>query len=263
VLLLEGDSDEKLFRRFVADPEMLIIPTWGKQNAIDAVEILESCKQEGIVAIVDADFGHLAGSLPPSRNVLVTDDHDIEMMIIRTDAFIAVLRELGSTSKLKKFAKGLEREVREILLEKSLIVGHFRLLSFLDGLGLCFEGLRFDRIINRDSLALDSEALVTNVLALTHNPQLNRRSTQRRLRTLLEEHTHDDPYQICCGHDFVAILGIGLRKALGNKSKEAASPEAVCIALRLAYEAEVFRQTTLYSTARRWSDENQGYSIFK
>ena len=30
VLILEGDNDEKLFRRFVEDSEMPIIPAWGK-----------------------------------------------------------------------------------------------------------------------------------------------------------------------------------------------------------------------------------------
>lgn len=263
VLLLEGDSDEKLFRKFAADPDMLIIPTWGKQNAIDAVEILESCEQEGIVAIVDADFAHLNGSLPTSQNVLITDDHDIEMMIIRTDSFCAVLRELGSLVKIRKFAEGLKREVREILLQKSLIVGHFRLLSFLDGLNLKFDGLHFERFVSRDSLELDSEALVTNILALTKNPQLEAGPIHLRVQKVIEEHTNDDPYQVCCGHDFVAIFGIGLRKLLGSKSKETASPEAVCIALRLAYDAEKFRQTVLYSSAKDWSDKNQGYIIFK
>ena len=137
VLLLEGDNDVKFFKDFVKSSEIPIIPAWGKENVLDAVEILESDgRVQGFLGIVDADFGHVDGSLPTSRNVVVTDDHDVEMMIIKTKAFSAVLRELGSKGKVSKFPT--EHRIRYELMQKALIIGHLRHLSLTDDFNLRF-----------------------------------------------------------------------------------------------------------------------------
>ncbi len=262
VLLLEGDNDVKFFRRFVENAEMLIIPGWGKENVLDAVEILESDGiVQGFLGIVDADFGHVDDSLPTSQNVVVTDDHDVEMMIIRTKAFDEVLSELGSKKKVCKFPDR-EREIRDKLMQKALVVGHLRHLSVTDDLRLRFEGLRFEGFINRDTLKMDKNKMINNVFQLTKNPQLEQEDIRDRFLKLVEDH-NKDPYQICCGHDFVAIFGIALRKVIGTKSEKVASPEVLSSMLRLAYDSEDFRQTNLYSDAKRWSKRNQGYDIFR
>ncbi|MXX38373.1 MAG: DUF4435 domain-containing protein [Gemmatimonadetes bacterium] len=260
VLLLEGDNDVKFFRRFAKDSEMPIIPAWGKENVLDAVEILESDGSvQGFLGIVDADFGHVDDSLPASRNVVVTDDHDVEMMIIKTKAFSAVLRELGSKDKVSKFPT--EHRIRYELMQKALIIGHLRHLSLTDDFNLRFEGLSFEKFIDRDSLEIDIDEMIRRIFELKRIPNLGAEDIRDRLLELVED-AEDDPYQICCGHDFVAIFGIALRKVLGNQSKEAASPAKLGIALRLAYDSSDFLQTKLYSDAKQWSKGNQGYDIF-
>ena len=260
VLILEGDNDEKLFRRFVEDSEMPIIPAWGKEKVLDAVEILESCDVQGFLGIVDADFGHVDGSLPTSRNIVVTDDHDVEMMIVKTKAFSAVLRELGSRAKVRNFPDR-ERGIRDALMQKALIIGHLRHLSVTDDLRLRFEGLRFERFVDRNSLKMNVNKMINNVFALTRNPQLEMEDIRDRLSELAKDAT-DDPYQICCGHDFIAIFGIALRKVLGSRQSKETTSQALGVALRLAYDSEDFRQTKLYSDAKQWSARNRGYDIF-
>ena len=103
--------------------------------------------------------------------------------------------------------------------------------------------------------------MINRTLALTRSHNLEMEEIRCKLLELIKN-TNDDPYQICCGHDFVAIFSIALRNALGSKLMKAASPEALGIALRLAYDSEDFRQTKLYSDTRRWSNENQTYKIF-
>lgn len=84
VLLLEGGKDVKFFYRFVKNSEMPIIPAGGKEKVLNAIAILEANDDiQGFMGIVDADFGHVDSSLPESQNVIVTDDHDVEMMIIK------------------------------------------------------------------------------------------------------------------------------------------------------------------------------------
>lgn len=261
ILLLEGSKDERFFHRFVKNSEMLIIPAGGKEKVLDAIAILEAHDGvQGFMGIVDADFGHIDGSLPESQNVIVTDDHDVEMMIIKTKAFDAVLLELGSKNKIRKFPNQ-EDGIRDALIQKALIIGHLRYLSMKDNLNLRFEGLRFDHFIDRNSLEIDQDKMLSNVFALTSNRYLDTKDISNRLSEFIDE-MNDDPYQICCGHDFIEIFGIALRKILGSKPSKTAKPEVLGVALRLAYDSEDFYQTQLYAGARMWSKRNKGYDIF-
>ena len=260
MLLLEGDNDAKFFHRFVKNSQMPIIVTWGKKNVVDAVEILESCGSvQGFLGIIDADFGHVDGLLPAFQNIVVTDDHDVEMMIIKTKAFCAVLHELGSKNKVNKWPT--KHRIRNDLIQKALIIGHLRHLSVTDDLNLRFEGLHFEKFVDRNSLEIDIDEMIRRVFKLTRIPNLGEKDIRDRLLELLED-ANDDPYQICCGHDFIAIFGIALRKVLGNKAMKEVSPGALGIALRLAYDSEDFLRTKLYSDVKRWSERNQGYDIF-
>ena len=261
VLLLEGDNDGKLFSRFLIDPDIHIIPAWGKENVIEAVTILESCENvRGFLGIVDADFGHVDGSLPDSRNIVATDDHDLEMMIVKTKAFCAVLSELGSKDKIENYLS--EHGIRNDLLKKSMVVGHLRHLSLSGSLHLDFDKLKFESFVDRGSLDVDIDELIRLVCESNAIPKVRREDVHLRLlRTL--EYDDWDPYQICCGHDFVTIFCIALRKVLGSLSGGDANPKKIGVHLRLAYDSSDFNRTRLYSDTKKWSEENLGFEIFE
>jgi hypothetical protein len=269
IFIVEGDGDEKLFRKFAQDPEAPIIPAWGKENVLDAAEILDrEAAGDGFLAIVDADSWYLDGRFPSSPNVLFTDEHDLEMMIVRSNSFASVVRELGSQPKIFKFTRSSGSTVsdsltilRDILLRKAICLGCLRWWSISDHLELKFEGLSFERFIDRDSLDVDIEVLVGNTLALTKISRLRTTDIVPKLKEMIET-SNDDPYKVCCGHDFIAILGLGLRKALGNKSKEAAAPENIETAFRLSYDISSFMATRLYSRAKQWEQHNPPFMTF-
>lgn len=261
VLLVEGANDVKFFYQFVEDSEMIIISAGGKEKVLEAIEIFES---EGIVkgflGIVDADFGHVDGSLPTSQNVVVTDDHDVEMMIIRTKAFNRVLRVLGAKNKIRNFPDR-EQGIRNTLMQNALVVGHLRHFSLTDDLHLRFERLSFEGFVDSNTLNLDIDEMIRRVFALKRIPNLKEEDIIDKLSELIK-YDNEDPYQICCGHDFIAIFGIALKKVIGSNRQKEISPEALGLALRFAYESEDLRQTKLYSDAKRWSERNQGYDVF-
>ena len=86
VMMVEGDTDMRVFKRFVKETDCLLIPAANKDNAIGALEILEKDNIKGVLAIVDADFWNLDGIKPDSLNVFLTDTHDLETMIFFTSA---------------------------------------------------------------------------------------------------------------------------------------------------------------------------------
>jgi hypothetical protein len=263
IFVVEGDSDEKFFRKFTKDPEAAIISAWGKENALDAAKILYQENRRGCLTIVDADFWNIDQKVPSFPNVLYTDDHDVEMMMIRSDSFVSVVREMGSSGKLSRFtASGGLTGLRDFLLGKALCVGCLRWLSTLDNLGLRFEGLKFERFVDKDSIDVDIQALVKNVLALTGDNSLKTSDIVSKVQGMITTN-RNEPYQMCCGHDFIVILGVGLRGALGSKSKEAAARETLEVAFRLSYDAASFMATQLYMRAKQWEHNNTPFLTFR
>jgi len=262
IFIVEGDNDEKLFRRFMRDPDAAIISAWGKQNALDAADILDRENKRGYIAIVDADFWHLDGISPSSPNVLCTDDHDIEMMMVRSNSFISVMRELGSKSKIAKLTgNNSTTRLRDVLLGKALCVGILRRYSVLSNLGLSFEGLNFENFVDRSSLDVNIDKLVLNTLALTSNKKLKYSHIISDVRKMIASN-EDDPYQVCCGHDFFEILAIGLRKVLGSKSSKITALDNLESVFRISYDTSYLIATQLYKSAKLWEKSNKNFSTF-
>ncbi len=85
-LLVEGSSDKTFYKRFVDQLVCELVETSGKpsskQRAIDILKILEQSNFQGVLAIVDADFDRIETLLYTSPNLLRTDSHDLETMLI-------------------------------------------------------------------------------------------------------------------------------------------------------------------------------------
>lgn len=70
-----------------------------------------------------------------------------------------------------------------------------------------------------------------------------------------------DPWQICCGHDLVQILSVGLRKTIGSNNAKDIEPNILERSLRLAYEEAYFHDTQLYLDICTWENENQPFIV--
>lgn len=147
-LLVEGRSDKIFYERFVDKTLCELIVTSGKpsskQRAIEILNILEKSSFQGILAIVDADFDSLQTLLHSSPNLLRTDTHDLETMLIKSPALEKVLNEFGSEEKITKFNK----DIRNTLLKTGISVGYLLWISQCDGLNLTFDSIKFSRFVD-------------------------------------------------------------------------------------------------------------------
>ncbi len=100
LLIVEGPSDSRLFKKFSDQSACKTIPAGGKRHAIDAIDILDKRGLSGALAIVDADYFHLDRVKLSSKNVLLTDEHDLELMLLLSNALDNVLDEHASPAKL-------------------------------------------------------------------------------------------------------------------------------------------------------------------
>lgn len=271
-LLVEGRSDKLFYRRLVdvekCEIVVVSVPTDGsdrdnnsgnyggaKNLTLRVLEILEASNTPGILAVVDSDFWQLENAVPSSQNLLVTDTHDLETLIMKSPALEKVIAEFASEEKIAKF----NRDIKETLLAAGMPVGYLRWISLQEDLGLSFQNLSFNKFISSDKLTLDEIKLVKEVKNKSQKPALDDNLIREKLKSL--KNRNDDPWLVCCGHDLVEALSLGLRKTWGSNDSKEVKPELLEKCLRLACEASYFYQTELSKSVQRWEENNPPYRV--
>jgi hypothetical protein len=257
-LLIEGSTDKVFYGRLINKSICTLFPISGKPSSkslvINVLQILEQSGVSGVLAIVDADFDHLETLPVSSSNLLRTDSHDLETMILSSNALEKVVEEYSSEDKMSKF----DLDFREALLAAGLAIGYLRWISQLDGLNLTFSNLSFKNFINAKTLAIDELALITEVKNKSQAQKLKNEDLQNRMTD--RRNPSHDPWQVCCGHDLTEILSFALQKTIGSMKVDVSELER---SLRLAYEAAYFYSTQLYQSIRLWESQNQPFNILQ
>lgn len=257
-LVVEGVSDKRVYGRVLDDKRCSIEIAYGCDNALSAVRILNSNAFAGVLAIVDADFANITGETIPEGNILQTDLHDLECMILDSPAFDRLLGEFGSGDKVAAFARTSPQIARQ-LATNAVPLGCLRLVSIQQGLDLKFEGLLFSRFVDSSDLQIDSTNLVREVVNKSHKHQLDQKQLLKQVE--IETQKEHDCWQISCGHDIVEILSFAFRKTFSSKSGGKVAPEILGLCLRLAYEVTYFKQTSLYRAMDKWQQHHPNFPI--
>ena len=94
-----------------------IVIAHGRENLHGALRILEAAGFPGVLAIADADFSRLEDGPLPAANLLMTDLHDLECMMIASPALAKLLGEFAETSRVNGFEQraGLEVDIDKLL----------------------------------------------------------------------------------------------------------------------------------------------------
>ncbi len=264
-LIVEGNADKQLYQWLVAKDVCGIVVAHGKENVIKTLAILEKDGFLGTLAIVDADFMALEDEQSPSPNLLLTDTHDLEMMAINSLALEKVLSEFGSENKIAIMERKHKKDLRSLLLSCAMPIGYLRWISLRENLSLKFEDLKFEKFINKDDLTID----IMQLIRIVQSHTIDNRGSQKLL--LKDSDLHDkiqqlssdshDPWHVCCGHDMVIILSLGLRKAIG--SSKITEPDLIEKCLRLAYEHTFFSQTQLCAAIQIWEGINSTFTVLR
>jgi Protein of unknown function (DUF4435) len=264
-LLLEGSTDEKFYARFSDLLKCKLTVVSGKPSSkilvIQVLAILDRDNFQGVLGIVDADFDQLEQTPERSLNLILTDTHDLETIIIQSPALDKVLAEFGSEQKVKAF----DRDIRTTLIEVSLSIGYLRWVSQLDKLNLTFEDIEFKKFVNDRTLKLTEIDLIKTIQNKSQNkPQyIAVKAEDLKERIKIRKSNNYDPWQVCCGHDMVEVLSLGLQKAIGTYNSNEVKPELLERNLRLAYEEAYFLNTQIYTSVVAWENCNQQYKVWR
>ncbi|CAN7149034.1 DUF4435 domain-containing protein [Bosea sp. LjRoot9] len=257
-VVLEGKNDKKIFVNFLDNIGVDIFVANGREFAEIATRNAKSRGVIGILCIVDRDFSDFLGSIVPDADIIVNSDHDIEISMVKSAAFDKVLREFGSVEKIKNHTDA-GRNPRDIILTCAGTWGIMRLYSLANELNWKFEDIRYQSV-DRD-LATDDRAALIEVL---NHSKLPHRDVDDALRFVTETRAMGaDRWMLCCGHDYTTIFGRALRSLLGTNNALLVTQEAIEKALRLAFGAEEFNETSLYAEIRQWERRNSPRSVLR
>lgn len=260
-LIVEGQTaDLRVYKRLVDSERAQVTPAHNKDRAIAALKILEETDFAGVVAIIDADFWRLEGQQPTSLNLFITDTHDLETMLIESPALDKLLDEFGSEQKIARFTENNKTDVRQALLIAACPIGYLRWVSQRNNLSLKFEGIVFSRFIDDDTLHIDISDLIRVVKNKSNRHDLDANDLHDKIDRLTDP--KHNSWDICCGHDLVYILSIGLSKVLGSNNSSEVKPEVLEKFLRTGYESAYFLSTQLYQSLREWETSNPPFRIF-
>lgn len=248
-ILLEGNTDIKLFRKFFVKDYTDTTGLVGKEKVIKALEILIAEGYTQIIGIKDADFDHLL-STQTVHNLFITDFHDMEIQMIESHALDSVVAEydkVGISSidiKEKIYAAILTIGYARYFNEKKKYVGEERDLSF--------DSLKFQNFIQLkdEQLLFDEVNFLSELISESKKRKPTLQITKQQLKNEIESLKSQSlgRCQICSGHDMTKVLGLVLLKRIDEKTIETA--------LRLAYNLQYFQQTLLYSHLCKWATDN-------
>jgi hypothetical protein len=262
-LIVEGSgSDLLLYKKFVKPKFCQIIPAHSKVSLIEVARLLIQSKFSGFAAIVDSDFDKLLQEklYGEDNHIYTTDTHDLETLMLQSSALEDILVEYGSEEKIKKIHAATEKSVVDLLLDAGKHIGCLRLISLKKQYNFSFDRLDYKNFINKDSLEIDRKALVKEVKNKSSRHDLSERIIFDEMSEV--ENAKHDILHLCCGHDLVKILSLGLTKAIGSEDSKNVTPEAIERSLRLAYKFNDFKKTVTYQSLKKWESNNSPFSIF-
>ena len=244
VVLVEGDTDSRLYRKFMLPrPHVRVTHCDGKPTLLEALTIISARGAQRIIAICDADFDRVVG-IQGRSDVLRTDHHDAEMMIVHSDALRQVFDEVyGVTFEPEQF-----RVKRDKLLEIAASIGAVRLWNLQNSSSIAFKTVDPGEYLSASG-AFQWDDYLRRLL--DESPASSASFDQ--LQGCISGRRNNFPHgEMACGHDFSALLDTD---AARRNERERYGTSVVEKMLRLAFDANCFRKTSLAQALKDWEDQ--------
>lgn len=255
-LLVEGQTDFRIFERFVNPEKCTIIDCRGNENLFGTITILEDDHFAGVIAIADKDYFDIIGYPYYRGSVVFTDENDLEMMILSSSALQHTIQEFGSENKID----AQPDEVHVQIAEWASIVGALRLASISKSWALDFDGMTY-KFVDSQSPQLCAKKTPEHIVGRTKTQ--TKPSVDDAIECsngLIKIHTAQ---ALSNGHDCVAVLAKALKRKYGSTNAFNSDAGRINLekTLRLAYDFDMFRGTQVFDKICKWETKT-GYNLF-
>jgi len=257
-ILVEGSSDVLFFSCQMTVEIENILPAFGWERLVDAMIILQADGLVNVLGIIDLDYRGIVASTGLPTDIFVTDSHDIETMMFGSPAFEKVLRQKSSIKKVKTYTSG-GGDIKSKILDLGRRIGSLRFYSQFIEEHYSFEKLDIGKFIDRSSLDFSDLKCISHIRGIS--PKNSRIPNDMLARALAESENIaalSDSCRLCCGHDLMEILAIGLKSIWGSYDSREISGKSIEESFRLAYSHEMFCVSNLFQQIDDWF-HSRGY----
>ncbi len=256
-LIVEGTTDKKFFKNIIMKDFCLIKEACGKSCVENVMRDVKKANLTGVLGVVDSDFDKLMNK-DKAINILTTDTHDLETLILKTGSLEVLINEYGDDQKIEAFERDIGTSFIQKVLDSASIIGMLRYISSVNHYEICFDDIPYKEFISCKNLDIDEEKLI-DILLVGKRSNVNRAIIKDKLKKEKEEYY--DPWQICCGHDISGILAFLFENTIGNSSANGLKADRVELVLRTSYNYSLFKDTALYKDIIRWQNENIPWKV--
>ena len=241
IVLVEGDSDTRLYREFLLpSPHVRVTHCDGKPVLLEAMTLISKRHIPGVVGICDADFDRILGrAIRP--DIMCADFHDAEMMIARSTALKRVFEEIYEIA----FESYEFQVTRDYILNLSARIGAIRLWNVENAGHLKFQGINPGEFLDANQQFL-REDYIRGLLEQSAASSDQFGQIDEIMRTYRLD---VDDSELSCGHDFAALLDF---HAAIRESRDPHGRHMIEKMLRLSFNVDCFRETQLAQDLGEW-----------
>lgn len=262
-LLVEGNKDVKLYGKFLNTNNVKIKPAFGNERVKSILSILENRGFDKKIGIIDSDFNKILDNDINIDGLFITDDHDIEVMIIKTRALENVIRIFCSNAQIAKFEKDNDTTIRNSLLEIGKEIGYLKLANNIHDLGLIFKPKKADgNLIKYANFTCDktlsylgNDKLIDTIMNYSRvkSPSMKTKPEIEEVFLKIKKDEFD-LNQLVNGHDLSNLIYLLIKKVLKSRNKMLVNSNSVEDSLILSYEYDFFKETEIYANLKEWSE---------
>lgn len=253
IILIEGESDKKFFSTFLDNKYFYFYVCNGWENVYILMQYANENGEHGFCGIIDTDYHKLLkDEISQCKNLFLTDENDLETMLFFSPSFEKFIAVCCNAKKIE------DLNVRELILNCAQPVGALRFLSLRDNINLCFDKMDYRAFINKQTLSLSIESLVSHISSRSQSKgvkiELSNEAISDQICTIIKDYS---PRELCNGHDIFEIVCIAMQKFLASSNAKEHNCETLFRHLLLAYTKEFLCETNLYTSIITWSKKER------
>lgn len=248
IIIVEGGSDIRLFRSLLNSEKFKIESAEGKVELSEIINDLQSDYENRLVGLRDADHDRILCTEPEAENIIITDLHDAEMMMLSSPSLDNFVNEYAVNENHDVILS----ELRNSVFDAAYFIGVARLINEIKDLKLNFKSLSFSGFVsvNKLEVIIDKQALLGQLIA--RSPNKPGSLTESLIMEYIESEIENEHcrLQACSGHDVTKLIGRVFSQSWASVDRNLNQPR-VEAALRLGYSREMFMQTGVYEELKR------------
>lgn len=261
---VESGCDCRFWKTYLDLQNVKIRACNGWPNVVDSVNKGNS-ESVVCIGIIDRDFRDYVGDygeLPD--NVFMSDEHDVEMMIIKAEGIERVINNFDAADHIQQYEAKEGTSVLDRVIGITNKIGILKLIDRREhlnfklrkpGKGTEFELPSYEKFLDKDGHYTTNQKMVDYLIEWSKNNKSQPTKTKDEILSLyeMEDVTQYDTYKLSCGHDVTYVIAYLIWKHISGEKTDKDELEKL---LRASYAMDHFKNTHICRALAQWAVDN-------